>query len=126
MNTLGVVEAIDAPTMEGVVILIATPEGWGGALLTLNIGCGQVNPMVAVIEGVECQPRKAQFEYRLVEPSTLIMLDIDLPRPCFLHIDAVASKGSTTRSGSMVVGVSGEGPVVIGLPYSIYSPLYLQ
>jgi hypothetical protein len=120
------IEAIDAPTMEGVAILIATPEGWGGALLTLTLGCGLVNPMIAVLEGVECQPKKVMFEYRLVEPSTLVMLDIDIPRPCYLHIDAVANRGSSTKSGSMIVGVSGEGPVVIGLPYSIYSPLYLQ
>ncbi|WOL31312.1 hypothetical protein [Microcoleus phage My-WqHQDG] len=122
----GLVDAIDAPAMEGVAILIATPEGWGGALLTLTLGCGRVNPMVAILEGVECQPRKAMFEYRLTEPSTLVMLDVDIPRPCYLHIDAVASKGSSTKGGTMIVGVSDDGPVVIGLPYSIYSPLYLQ
>lgn len=121
------IEAIDAPSMEGLAILIATPEGWGGGTLTLTIGCGTAHPMSGIIEGLDCRPRKAQFEYRLTEPSTLInILDMDIPRPCFLHIDAVATRLSSTKSGSMIVGVSQEGPIVIGLPYSIYSPLYLQ
>lgn len=125
-QSIGIVDAIDAPAMEGVAILIATPEGWGGAVLTLTLGCGAVDPISAVIEGIECKPRQIQYEYRLTEPSTLIQLDINIPRPCYLHIGAVAMKASSTRRGSMVVGVSDEGPVVIGLPYSIYNPLYLE
>ena len=120
------IEPIDAPIIEGIGIVIATPEGWGGATLSLTLGCGLVNPMRAVIEGVECKPKKARFEYRLVAPSTLIILDIDIPRPCYLHIDAVAEMGTTTKRGSMVVGIAEEGPIVIGLPYSIYEPIELS
>lgn len=121
------IEAIDAPPIEGIAILIVTPQGWGGAPLTLTVGCGAYNPTAAILEGRECPMRRVQFEYRLMEPTTLINIDMEVPLPCHLHIEASASKGILPpMSGSVVVGVSDPGPIVIGLPYSIYSPLYLQ
>lgn len=119
--------AIDAPPIDGIAVVVVCPEGWGGALLTLTFGCGTANPTTAPLLGIECKPRREQYEYRMREPSTLInVLDLDIPIPCYLHLDVVASKGSITKRGSVVVGVSEPGPVVIGLPYSIYKPLYLE
>lgn len=119
-------QVIDAPPMEGIAMLVVTPGGWGGASLTLRLGCGTANPLTAVIEGLHCKPKVRKYEYKLVEPSTLItVLDVGLPIPCYLHIDLVATKGSSSKTGSRVVGVSQEGPVVIGLPYSIYEPIEL-
>lgn len=119
-------QAIDAPPIEGVGLVVICPDGWGGALLTLSLGCGNVNPTTAPLLGVECKPRRVRYEYRLVEPSTFInVLDLDIPRPCYLHVDLVAIRGTSRKVASMVVGVSEPGPIVIGLPYSIYKPLYL-
>jgi hypothetical protein len=119
--------AIDAPPIEGIAVVVVCPVGWGGALLTLTLGCGTVNPTTAPLLGIECKPRRVQYEYRLREPSTLInVLDLNIPIPCYLRMDVEASKGSTTKRGSLVVGVSEPGPIVVGLPYSIYKPLYLE
>ena len=122
--------AIDAPPIEGIAVVVVCPEGWGGALLTLTLGCGTTNPTTASLLGIECKPRRMQYEYRMREPSTLInVLDLDIPIPCYLHVDVVATSpivGSITKRASVVVGVSEPGPVVVGLPYSIYKPLYLE
>jgi hypothetical protein len=117
---------IDAPPIEGIGVVVICPEGWGGALLTVTLGCGTVNPTTAPLQGIECKPRRVQYEYRLVEPSIFInVLDVDIPRPCYLHVDVLATRGTSSKAASMVVGVSEPGPIVIGLPYSIYKPLYL-
>ena len=121
---------IDAPPVGGIALVFVVPEGWGGALLGLTLSCGTVHPLRAVLEGQECAPKKVYREYRLVEPSTLInLLDLDIPRPCFLHVDAVASLllGSQIKRAALVIGVpEASGPVVVGLPHSIYRPLYLE
>lgn len=119
--------AIDAPPIEGMGVVIICPEGWRGALLTLTLGCGSANPTTAPLLGIECKPRRVQYQYRLVEPSMFInVLDLDIPVPCYLHVDVVAIRGTSSKKASMVVGVSEPGPIVIGLPYSIYKPLYLE
>ncbi len=131
-----IIDAIDAPPIEGLGILVIVPEGWGGASAILTLTCGTENPMTAIIEGIECNPKKAIYNYRLSEPSTLLIVDADIPRPCHLHIELLATKGSitsdpmswtqsATKTGSMTVGVSDSNPIVIGLPYSIYEPLTL-
>lgn len=120
---------VDAPPVEGIALVFVVPEGWGGALLGLTLLCGTTHPLRAILEGQECAPKKVYREYRLVEPSTLInLLDIDIPRPCFLHVDAVASLRSQTKRATLVVGVPGTPiePVVVGLSHSIYKPLYLE
>lgn len=119
--------AVDAPPIEGIGLVVICPEGWGGTLLNLSLGCGTTNPITAPLLGVGCKPRRVQYEYRLVEPSIFInVLDLDIPVPCYLHVDIVATKGTSTKEASMVVGVSEPGPIVIGLSYSIYKPLSLQ
>ena len=120
-----IIDAIDAPPIDGLGILVIVPEGWGGASAILTLTCGTENPMTAIIEGIECNPKKAIYNYRLSEPSTLLIVDADIPRPCHLHIELLATKGSITKTGSMTVGVSDSNPIVIGLPYSIYEPLTL-
>ena len=120
------IEAIDAPPIDNMGIVVIVPEGWGGASAILTLTCSTENPMTAIIEGSECTPRKATFTYTLSEPSTLLIVDVDIPRPCHLHIGVLATKGSRSLSGSYTVGISDSAPIVIGLPYSIYEPITLQ
>jgi hypothetical protein len=120
-------DAVDAPPMEGLVVLVVTPEGWGGAPLQVTVGCSSSNPTTLAVEGIECRPKTVMFEYKLTEPSTLVVLDVDIPRPCYLHLSIVARRAGLTKYASKVIGVHHDSrPVVIGLPYSIYEPVELS
>ena len=94
------IEAIDAPPIDNMGIVVIVPEGFGGASAILTLTCSMENPMTAIIGGNGCTPMKATFTYTLSEPSTLLIVDADIPRPCHLQIDILATKGSITGGTS--------------------------